>query len=390
MMTTIIPIWMTECAQPKSRGRMVAIQLSNLILGLIIANWLDYGMSFYEGPIEWRFPCAFQMVFCIIILAYMPFLPESPRYLVRAGKMADAERSLSALRASEDVALELQQIRYAITVEAEEQGSWTDVFRDGGVHGRTRVIIAFWVNAMQQLTGSNVISSFGPYVYQNLLGLSRHDALLVSGGNQVYFFLSSLIAWWAVDAIGRRKLFIFGSTGVCLMMVLSAIFIQMGGKNLGYGAIVCSYVFYTFFTVGWQANMWVYPSEILPLKLRVRGGAIGVISQWAFTFLVVEITPSLVQNLHWKSYIVFAVLNFVAIPVIYFFFPETNQLPLEAVDLLFIDGPQKPNIWEVAKRSANKETREEILFRMRDEVDRATALETKASVAYEEAVEVQV
>jgi MFS family permease len=81
IMTTVIPIWLTECALPKSRGRMMAMQLSNLIMSLIIANWLDYGMSSYSGSIQWRFPCAFQIVFCIIVCCMAPFMPESPRCL---------------------------------------------------------------------------------------------------------------------------------------------------------------------------------------------------------------------------------------------------------------------------------------------------------------------
>lgn len=240
---------------------------------------------------------------------------------------------------------------------------------------------------MQQLTGSNVISSLGPYVFEHSIGLSRHDALLVSGGNQVYFFLSSLIAWWAVDRFGRRKLFMFGSAGMSLCMALSAMFVGIGIKSLGYGAVVVLYVFYTFFTVGWQANMWTYPSEILPLKLRLRGGAIGVVSQWAFTFLIVEITPVLITNIGYKSYIVFAVLNFVAIPVVYFVFPETNQLPLEAVDLLFSRDGQKPNLLRVVRESTKKNVQEAVQASLNSGVAELVAMETKTSVIHREIVE---
>ncbi|KAH7008999.1 putative hexose carrier protein [Ilyonectria destructans] len=383
MMTAVIPVWLTECANPKSRGRMAAMQLSNLILGLIIANWLDYGMASYSGSVQWRFPCAFQIIFCVIIGCYIPFLPESPRFLVREGRFSDASKSLAALRGSDDIAEEIGQIKYAVEIEA-EQGSWSDIFKNGGVSGRTRVIIAFWVNAMQQLTGSNVISSLGPYVFQHSIGLSRHDALLVSAGNQVYFFLSSLIAWWAVDRFGRRRLFMFGSAGMTLCMALSAVFVGIGTKSLGYGAVVVLYVFYTFFTVGWQANMWIYPSEILPLKLRVRGGAIGVVSQWAFTFLVVQITPVLITNIGYKSYIVFAALNFAAIPVVYFFFPETNQLPLEAVDLLFSRDGQTPNLLQVVRESTDKNVQEAVRAGLHNKVEELLEMETKANVVFRE------
>jgi len=61
---------------------------------------------------------------------------------------------------------------------------------------------------------------------------------------------------------------------------------------------------------------WIYPSELLPLKLRLRGGAIAVVSQWLWTFLVVEITPVMITNIGYKSYIVFAIINFVTVPFV--------------------------------------------------------------------------
>ncbi|KAK2764086.1 hypothetical protein FQN52_008776 [Onygenales sp. PD_12] len=359
IMTTVIPIWLTECATPTSRGRMMAMQLSNLIMGLIIANWLDYGMAFHPGSVQWRLPCAFQIVFCLIVLALVPFLPESPRYLCAAGRVEEATVALAALRGgeidSETVTTELQEIQYALAVEDREAGSWTDVFRDNGISGWTRVAIAFSANFFQQLSGVNVMSSLGPYVFESI-GMSRYEALLVAGGLQVYYFLSSLVPWYAVDRVGRRRLFMIGSVGMGVCMMLSAIFVGIGGKRLGYAAAVVLYIFHTFFTLGWQSNMWVYPSELLPLKLRLRGGALAVVSQWLFTFLVVEITPVMITNIGYKSYVVFAVINFVTLPCVYFCYPETTRLPLEAVDLLFADREgERPSIFRVVKDSVDRE-----------------------------------
>ncbi|KAK0280838.1 hypothetical protein LTR91_008764 [Friedmanniomyces endolithicus] len=360
MCTTVIPIWLAECAMPKNRGRMMAMQLSNLIMGLIIANWVDYGMSFYAGSIQWRFPCALQIVFCLIVCCFMPWLPESPRYLANVDRIGEATVSLAALRGdhmdAEAIAMEMKEIQYAIAVEAEETGSWADVFKDGGVSGSTRVAIAFSANFFQQLSGVNVMSSLGPYIFQVSIGMSRYDALLVSGGLQIFYFLSSLIPWIVVDKAGRRRLFIIGSIGMGTCMTLSAIFVGIGTKGLGYAAAVVLYFFQTFFTLGWQSNMWIYPSELLPLKLRLRGGAIAVVSQWLWTFLVVEITPVMITNIGYKSYIVFAIINFVTVPFVYLFYPETSQLPLEAVDLLFADreNGQRPSIRQVVKDSTDK------------------------------------
>ena len=351
----------------------MAMQLSNLIMGLIISNWLDYGMAVYPGSIQWRFPCAFQIVFCIIVFAFLPFLPESPRYLCANGEESRAMRSLAALRGGHpdtpEIAFEMKEIEYAIEVESREVGSWSDVFKDHGIKGSFRVLIAFLANFFQQLSGVNVMSSLGPYIFQDSVGLDRHQALIVSGGLQVFYFLSSLIPWYTTDHVGRRKLFIFGSVGMGTCMALSAIFVGLGSKGLGYAAIVVLYLFQTFFTIGWQSNMWVYPSELLPLKLRLRGGALAVVSQWLFTFLVVEITPPMITNIGYKSYIVFAIINFASVPVVYFFFPETSQRPLEMVDLLFADRDNgRPSILRVVKDSANKAFVAEIEVQLQDHV----------------------
>jgi len=100
------------------------------------------------------------------------------------------------------------------------------------------------------------------------------------------------------------------------------------------------------------------------------------VSQWLWTFLVVEITPVMITKIGYKSYIVFAIINFVTVPFVslllickltqfanatarrqvYFFYPETSQLPLEAVDLLFADrdNRQRPSIRQVVKDSTDK------------------------------------
>ncbi|KIV82489.1 hypothetical protein PV11_04597 [Exophiala sideris] len=370
-MTTVIPIWLTECATRENRGRMMAMQLSNLIIGLILANWLDYGMATYSSSVSWRFPCAFQIVFCIIVCCLMPWLPESPRYLFRAGKAEQGTTSLAALRGTTrdnpDVQLEIKEIQYILAVEAEEVGSWSDCFKDGGIYGWQRVAIAFSANFFQQLSGVNVMSSLGPYVFETSIGMSAHNALLVAGGLQVFYFLSSLIPWYTSNNVGRRKLFMIGSAGMGVCMLLSAIFVGVGNstgkKGLGYAAAVVLYIFQTFFTLGWQSNMWVYPSEILPLKLRLRGGALAVVSQWMFTFLVVQITPPMITGINYRSYIVFAVINFFTIPCVYFFYPETQKLPLEAIDLMFTGrrGEQRPTFMQAVRNSTNKEHKDAIM-----------------------------
>ena len=103
----------------------------------------------------------------------------------------------------------------------------------------------------------------------------------------------------------------------------------------GIAAAAMLFIFQGAFTIGFQATVWVYPSEILPLRLRQRGSSVSTASNWIFNYLVVQITPPAITNIGWRTYIIFAVLNALWVPIIYHFFPETKGLELEDVDRLF-------------------------------------------------------
>ncbi|KAG6013322.1 hypothetical protein E4U41_005093 [Claviceps citrina] len=101
------------------------------------------------------------------------------------------------------------------------------------------------------------------------------------------------------------------------------------------GAAAMLFVFQGAFTVGFQATVWVYPSEILPLRLRQTGSSISTAVNWIFNYMIVQVTPIAIDSIGWKTYVIFAILNATWVPIIFFFFPETKGLELEDVDGLF-------------------------------------------------------
>ncbi|TFK49224.1 putative sugar transporter [Heliocybe sulcata] len=337
--TSTVPIYQSETTVASSRGRMIAVQLSTLIVGIVIAYWIDYGMSLKSTSIQWRFPIAFQIVFAVGLIAMCSVLPESPRWLAAHGYTENALQVLSSLRnlppSSDLVSSEFQDIQAAIALERTSTGSWKDVFSDGGIMGWQRTLIACTVQTIQQLTGTNMIVYYAPYLIQNSIGLTRHDSLLISGGMQFFFLVMSFLPWILLDKIGRRRLFVFGGMGLGVCMLASAILIKLGGRNNGIGAVVMLYLYQGFFTIGWMSNMWCYPSEILPVRNRQRGGALSVVFQWLTTFLVVEITPPVISNIGWRTYIIFAVFNFANVVIAWYWFPETAGRTLESIDYLF-------------------------------------------------------
>lgn len=99
-----------------------------------------------------------------------------------------------------------------------------------------------------------------------------------------------------------------------------------------------------------MSNMWCYPSEILPLRIRQRGSALAVVWQWLITFLVVEITPVGIQNIGWKLYIVFCILNWASIVVVWFWYPETSGKTLESIDFLFASQSSLSQVVKLSRR----------------------------------------
>ena len=99
-----------------------------------------------------------------------------------------------------------------------------------------------------------------------------------------------------------------------VMAVQAALVYQVQYKTAiaygaGIGGAVMLFIFEGAFTIGFQATVWVYPSEILPLRLRQKGSAISTASNWICNFMIVMITPLAINNIGWRTYIIFAVLN---------------------------------------------------------------------------------
>jgi hypothetical protein len=96
----------------------------------------------------------------------------------------------------EKVSFEFTEIKDAIALEEAETGGWTDCFTDGGIMGWQRVAIACSAQALQEFTGTNIITYYAPYVMVHSVGLDSRQALLLSGGLQLWFLVASIIPWY--------------------------------------------------------------------------------------------------------------------------------------------------------------------------------------------------
>lgn len=127
---------------------------------------------------------------------------ESPRWLASHHRQQEALDVLCMLRdgnpEDENVNVEFTEIKDAIALEEAESGGWKDCFTDGGIMGWQRVAIACSAQALQEFTGTNIITYYAPYVMVHSVGLNSHQSLLLSGGLQLWFLVASFIPWYDI------------------------------------------------------------------------------------------------------------------------------------------------------------------------------------------------
>ncbi|KAF8134252.1 general substrate transporter [Boletus edulis] len=338
--TAVTPVYQSEISLPEHRGWLVCCQLTSLLGGLALAYWVDYGFYFRSGSVQWRFPLLFQCIFAIYVIVVTLWLPETPRWLMRHDPTPDRGTTvLAKLRGvSPDhpvVQRERAEILEAVALGAKEEGSWTDLFKDHGVRGDKRFYLALGIQFMQQMTGINIVTYYAPTLFVQSLGMTQQKALFLGCFLQVWYIFVSFVTWYTIDRVGRRKLWISMAYGQCLVLILEAVCVRLNTSRASIGAVLLIFVYEACFSWGWMGTVWVYPPEILPLKIRAKGAALAAAADFLGNFVVVQITPPAITNIGYKTYLIFAVFNFVNAWIVWAFYPETAGLTLESIDDIF-------------------------------------------------------
>ncbi|KAI0592988.1 general substrate transporter [Biscogniauxia sp. FL1348] len=351
--TSTAPVWQGETSKASWRGKLIVIEMIMNIFGFSMSNWVTFGMSYVPGSASWRFPLALQFLFIFILFATVPWLPESPRWLIAKGRIEEADVILADLEgldvADPYVVTQSKEIQWAVNYERENTVPWSMLLRgktgpNGGTCTIRRLLLGMGTQAMQQFSGINVTSYYLPLVLISSVGLDEKLARLLAACNSVSYLLFSLIGIPNVERWGRRKMMIYAAFGqfVCYAVITICIRYnedqslgEVANTQWAKASIAFFFLYYVFFGIGWQGVPWLYPTEINSLSMRTKGAALGTATNWIVNFLVVEITPVGIQSIGWKFYIIWTVFNFSFVPIVYFLYPETAGRTLEDIDRFF-------------------------------------------------------
>jgi hypothetical protein len=199
-----------------------------------------------------------------------------------------------------------------------------------------RVFIAMSAQALAQLNGINVISYYAPLVFEQAGWVGR-DAILMTGINAITYLLSTIPPWYLVDVWGRRMILLSGA--VAMMISLSAIsyFIYLDIHLTPTLVVVFVMIYNAAFGYSWGPIPWLYPPEILPMSIRSKGASLSTATNWAFNWLVGEMTPILQEWIQWRLYLLHAFSCLVSFVVGKFlFFARDQKRKLTSTSLLHL------------------------------------------------------
>lgn len=344
---TAAPVYIGEVTPAEIRGKVMTIWQMNYSVGSFIAYWTNYACSNNRdtlGEWDWRIVVLFQILVPLIVCVTIPFIPESPRWHIQKNDNVDGARAaLTKIRGTEEeVEEELTSIRGAIEYEKEalKGSSYSALFRDPSV--RKRLILAFLLNIGQQLSGQGTLNSYSTSIYRKVWPDAK-KINLINALNATFGILFTLNAMWTSDRYGRRWLLMVGAVGMgmCMMVVsvvgLTTPTLEGGTKAepVGISIVFLLFLFAFFYKPSWGATVWMWTAEVFSMNIRAQ--AVGMSSQMqnVANTIFQQFFPEFLAKTGLKCLFFFMGMNFVLAAYVYFFIPETKQVPLEEIDVLF-------------------------------------------------------
>ncbi|KAJ5779135.1 hypothetical protein N7457_006855 [Penicillium paradoxum] len=369
-----VPVWQSECTSAKHRGQHVVVDGICICLGYVLCNWIDFGLSKVDGALQWRIPLAISFFFSLVVLFSVFLLPESPRWLVRAGRIEDANNSLAAYKGlpddDETVRIEIAGIETSLETSV-GSASLMDIFSFSKPDDERllyRFCLCVALQFFQQMCGGNLISTYVSTIFEENLNMDSDLARILSSCAMTWKFICSFISFFAIDRLGRRKIFMISGTGMSVCMIVLAITNSFkDNEKASIVSAVFIFLFNSFYPIGFLGGNFLYCTEVAPMRLRVAMSAVSTANHWLWNFVVVMITPVALDTIGYKYYIVYAVISG-CIPIsVYFFYPETMNRNLEALNHVFRDAPTAWDIVSMARHLPQGEAAEVDLYMRTEE-----------------------
>ncbi|EFJ29036.1 hypothetical protein SELMODRAFT_170916 [Selaginella moellendorffii] len=332
-----VPLYLSELAPAKIRGAMnIMFQLA-ITIGILCANLINYGTAKIT-PWGWRLSLALAGVPAVFMTLGGFFLPDTPNSLIERGRHDRGRKVLQKVRGTEKVDVEYEDI-----VEASQKANMVKHPYKNLLMSKNRpqLVMSILIPFFQQLTGINVIMFYAPVLFETIgfgHDASLYSAVITGAVNLVSTFISII----TVDKYGRRLLLLEGGvqmffSQIVIGIVLGVKFSSSSNIPKGWAAfvvvLICIYV--SAFAWSWGPLGWLIPSEIYPLETRSAGQSITVSVNMLFTFVIAQAFLKMLCTFKFGVFLFFAGWVLIMTIFVYFFVPETKNVPIEEMMLVW-------------------------------------------------------
>ncbi|MFN3234265.1 MAG: sugar porter family MFS transporter [Gammaproteobacteria bacterium] len=319
------PLYIAEMMPARVRGRLVSAYQLAITIGIVFGYIVNY--LFVYG-VNWRWMFASGAIPGLVLFVGMWFLPESHRWLLLNNKHDKAAEVLDKIHTSKDVEHDIHEIEETIHHE-ENLVRWREILAP---MVRPALLVAMMLFVLQQMSGINVVIYYAPSIFKDVGFSSNATQILASVGVGAVNMLSTVLAMWLIEKLGRRKLLYIGFAGTTITLAIIALGTYTQAQYLDWIAFIATMAYIFFFAVSLGPIPHIMMSEVFPIHLRNTGMGIASICNWGFNFLVVLTFPDLVRSIGLSTtFIIYAVACVIGLVFTYFYVPETKGVSLEAI-----------------------------------------------------------
>lgn len=385
----VTPNYISENSTPALRGQLVGLFEIILQVSLVFGFWIVYGVKLNipdDGSNkQWQIPFALQLIPGGLLIICMLIQSESPRWLIKKGKLDQARAVLSRIRHLESshpyLDYEIQSVQAQIAKELGGHSKPTffqKVKEALGKRNRSRLGLGVALMWLQNLSGINSINYYSNTLITKIGFTGDTVSLLATGVFGIVKMVSTLLfMFFVIDKVGRRKPLLFGSIFAAFaMFYIGAYSVNAGSfdhtvpkDGRAYFALVSIYIFGVSYCCSWNAIPWIFQSEVFGMNVRALSMVVTTCAQWLSQFVIVYSTPYMIADLKGWTFIFFGLWVCFGMCFAYLFVPETKEISLEDMDILFA-GP--------VLASKKREHYNEVLAAKRIQIEQSAGRETLA------------
>ena len=345
VVSIVSPLYISEVSIAQYRGRLVSLYQLAVTIGFLGAYLTNFQLLHFSqsGAVlntgwmnlvfvseVWRGMLGFCSLPAILFFCIIFFIPESPRWLILKGRDERAVGIFRKIYLSEvEVDTQLQDTKSV--VQSETKSDWKFLLQPGIFKA---VLIGAAIAILGQFMGVNAVLYYGPTIFEEA-GLSGGDALFSQVLVGIVNVVTTVIAVFIIDKVGRKKLVYYGVSGMVLSLLLIGFYFHFSeSMGLPNSFLLFFFLFYVFCcAISISAVIFVLLSEMYPTRIRGMAMSIAGFALWIGTYLVGQLTPWMLQNLTpTGTFLLFALMCMPYMLIVWKLIPETTGKSLEEIE----------------------------------------------------------